>query len=142
MLSLGVFAQISKGAKFVFVSQAKSSTVGAYKYTIQVGIPLLGQTKPSSAPTRSITPADVRFPWDILYLYNTFSEEFFDVSKGYFGDKILISWVLNNNDTKSIEIFRREYSPLSTKNWGTALANLASSVTSYEDKYVEGGVLY
>ena len=142
LLSLGVFAQISKGAKFVFVSQAKSSTVGAYKYTIQVGIPLLGQTKPSSAPTRSITPADVRFPWDILYLYNTFSEEFFDVSKGYFGDKILISWVLNNNDTKSIEIFRREYSPLSTKNWGTALANLASSVTSYEDKYVEGGVLY
>ena len=148
LLGLGVFAQFSKGAKIVYLTQAiKSSTASPTFYTIQVGKPLLGQTKPSSdktaaAPTRSYIPVDIRFPWEVLYLYKTFSEEFFDVSKGYFGDKILISWVLNNNKDKSIEIFRREYSPLSPKTWGTPLVTLANTVTSYEDKYVEGGVLY
>ena len=147
MLSFGLWAQNDKGAKFVFVSQAVQSptpTVGTYKYTIQVGLPLLGQTQSSVATNRSITPVDLRFPWDFLYLYNTFSEEFFEVSKGYFGDKVLVSWVLKNNrnSTTAIEIFRREYSPVSPKTWGSPIATVATSVTSYEDKYIEGGVLY
>ena len=146
MLSFGLWAQNDKGAKFVFVSQAvQSNVLTDNKYSIQVGVPLLGQNKALITPTnRTVSPADVRFPWDILYLYSTFSEEFFDVSKGYFGDKILVSWLLKNNanSVTSIQIFRREYSPLSPKTWGTAVANVANSVTSYEDKYVEGGVLY
>ncbi len=145
MLCLGLWAQNDKGAKFVFVSQAvQFNTTTDKKYTIQVGLPILGQKVSSSVTTRTITPADIRFPWNILYLYSTFSEEFFEVSKGYFGDKILVSWSLKNNKTSitSIEIFRREYSPLSPKSWGSAIATVATSVTSYEDKYVEGGVLY
>ena len=145
MLSSGLFAQINKGAKFVFVSQAvQSDSIGSNKYTLQVGLPLLGQKTPNSTPTRTITPADVRFPWDILYLFSTFEEGFFDVSKGYFGDKILISWVLKNNAKviSAIEIYRREYSPLSPKAWGTPLTTVTTSSTSYEDKYTEGGVMY
>ena len=85
MLSFGLWAQNDKGAKFVFVSQAvQSNVLTDNKYSIQVGVPLLGQNKALiTPPTRTITPADVRFPWDVLYLYSTFSEEFFDVSKGY-----------------------------------------------------------
>lgn len=146
MLSSGLFAQINKGAKFVLVSQSvQSDTIGNNLFTIQVGLPLVGQNKALSTPTtRTVTPADVRFPWDILYLFSTFSEDFFDVSKGYFGDKVLISWVLKNNAKaiSSIEIYRREYSPLSPKAWGTPLTTVTTSSTSYEDKYTEGGVMY
>jgi hypothetical protein len=48
----------------------------------------------------------------------------------------------NRNSTTAIEIFRREYSPVSPKTWGSPIATVATSVTSYEDKYIEGGVLY
>lgn len=137
MLTSGLLAQNDKGAKIVTVSQAIKSN----GYTIQVGLPILGV----KSNARITTPIDVRFPWDALYLYKTFADESFSVSKGYYGDKILINWDLraNSNLVSSIKIYRRKYNPLSPNaNWGLALTSLAATAKEFEDKYVDGGVLY
>ena len=114
-------------------------------YNIQVGLPILGRIQ--SPLSRNISPADVRFPWDILYLQQTFSNNYFDVSKGYYGDKIKIEWELRNNLTGTaavtgLRVFRRLYNPSTNADWGNPISNLAANATFYEDKYVEGGVLY
>ena len=81
VLVTGLWAQNDGGAKIVPVSQAIQNN----GFTIQVGVPYLGQN--SNSVERITNPVDVRFPWDVLYLFNTFAQESFDVSKGYFGDK-------------------------------------------------------
>ena len=136
-LSVGIWAQNDKGAKVATFSQ----TIQNKGFTIQVGAPFLGQNKTTT--NRVITPIDVRFPWGVLYLGNTFSESAFDVSKGFYGDKIFISWDLRANTTlvKSIKIYRRIYTELGTNPFAFVVA-LAATETTYEDKYVEGGVLY
>lgn len=136
-LVTGLWAQNNKGAKVVPVSQAIQND----RYTIQVGVPFLGVKKGSDI--RLLQPADVRFPWDVLYIYNTFAEESFDVSKGFFGDKVVINWDLkaNINLVKSIKIYRRVFTELNKKPF-TLVVGLSPTETTYEDKYVEGGVLY
>ncbi|WP_299438656.1 LamG-like jellyroll fold domain-containing protein [uncultured Aquimarina sp.] len=137
LFSIGLYAQNDQGAKVAPVSQAIQNS----GYTIQVGLPFLGQD--TSSGVRNTTPADVRFPWDVLYLFNTFSEESFDVSKGYFGDKVLISWTLRSNLDliSTIVIYRREYTDDGSNEF-LAISSIAPDQTTYEDKYVEGGVLY
>ena len=135
-LVTGVGAQNAGGAKIVPVSQAIQNK----GFSIQVGLPYLGQN--TNGP-RITNPADIRFPWDVLYLYNTFAEESFEVSKGFYGDKILISWSLraNSNLVKGLKIYRRIYSEQGDKPYNLVVG-LPSTETNYEDKYVEGGVLY
>ena len=62
-----------------------SNTLQNEGFTIQVGSPFLGQNL--GEPERVTNPIDIRFPWDVLYLENTFSEDQFSVSKGYFGNE-------------------------------------------------------
>ncbi|MFH6951052.1 LamG-like jellyroll fold domain-containing protein [Flavobacterium sp. FlaQc-51] len=135
-LGAGLYAQNTKGAKIVPVSQAIQNK----GFSIQVGLPFLGQNK--TGPRRT-NPADIRFPWNILYLYNTFAEESFDVSKGFYGDKVLITWDLraNENLVKSIKIYRRIYTEAGNLPY-SLVVGLSATETTYEDKYVEGGVLY
>lgn len=137
IFSIGLFAQNDEGAKVAPVSQAIQNN----EYTIQVGLPLLGQDINSGE--RNTTPADVKFPWDVLYLFNTFAEESFDVSKEYFGDKVLISWTLRNNLDliNTITVLRREYTE-DNSNEFVAISSIVPDQTIYEDKYVEGGILY
>lgn len=130
LLVTGLWAQQDDGAKIVTISQAIQNN----DYTIQVGIPYLG--------TSDITnPTDARFPWDVLYLFGTFAEESFDVSKGYFGDKVLLQWELRNNFNliTTIEILRRELGSLTPFQF---IGSVSPNDTQYEDKYVDGGVLY
>ena len=136
LMVTGLWAQVDDGAQVVPVSQA----IQKNGFTIQVGLPFLGQNKNSS--TRTIQPVDVRFPWSTLYLYNTFAEESFDVSKGYFGDKILVTWDLRSNFEliSSIKIYKKEYSEPDSKY--VFVGSVAPSVTQYEDKYAEGGILF
>ena len=136
LIATGLRAQNTEGAKMVPVSQA----IQKNGFTIQVGVPYLGQ---KNATTRVTQPADIRFPWDVLYLFPTFTEESFDVSKGYFGDKILISWDLRSNFDKitSIKIYKREYNVAQDKPY-QFIGSVSPSVTQYEDKYAEGGVLF
>jgi hypothetical protein len=134
-MATGLWAQNDGGAKIVPVSQA----IQKNGFTIQVGLPFLGQYQ----GTRKTSPADVRFPWDVLYLYKTFAEESFDISKGYFGDKILITWDIRANIDliTSIKIYKREYNEAGDKPY-LFVGSVAPSATQYEDKYAEGGVLY
>lgn len=135
-LGTGLYAQNNNGAKVVPVSQA----IQKNGFNIQVGLPFLGQNK---AGVRLTNPVDIRFPWNTLYLYKTFSEESFGVSKGFYGDKILITWNLraNENLVKSIKISRRIYTEKGDLPYNLVVS-LSSTETTYEDKYVEGGVLY
>jgi len=136
-LVTGLWAQNDDGAKIVPVSQAIQNK----GFNIQVGRPYLGQN--SNSVERIANPIDVRFPWGVLYLYKTFAEESFDVSKGYFGDKILINWDLRANFDliTSIKIYKRIYNESGT-NLYEFVGSVSPSETAYEDKYVEGGVLY
>ncbi|WP_055442805.1 LamG domain-containing protein [Lacinutrix himadriensis] len=135
-LATGLWAQNDDGAKVVTVSQAKQNAEGANgnRYTLQVGVPYAVSENNNY---------DIRFPWDIKYLYGTFADESFDVSKGYFGDKILISWELRNNYDliTSLKIYRREYTDAGTNGYDF-VSNVSRDVTQYEDQYIEGGVLY
>ncbi|WP_373940681.1 hypothetical protein OEG92_10710 [Polaribacter sejongensis] len=116
-------------------------------YNIRVGVPYLGQNL--NSVERTTNPTDIRFPWGVLYLYKTFAEESFDVSKGYFGDKILINWDLrsNFNIINSVKIYKREYKAYASAQEDQDhlydfVASVSKSETSYEDEYTEGGVLY
>ncbi|OOV19038.1 LamG-like jellyroll fold domain-containing protein [Flavobacterium sp. LM4] len=136
-LGTGLYAQNNYGgAKIVPVSQA----IQKNGFSIQVGLPFLGQNK--TGPRRT-NPADIRFPWNTLYLYKTFAEESFSVSKGFYGDKVLITWNLraNENLVKSIKIYRRVYTEAGNLPYNLVVG-LSSTETTYEDKYVEGGILY
>ena len=135
LVGTGLWAQNVGGAKIVPVSQA----IQKNGFTIQVGLPFLGQNN----GTRKTSPADTRFPWDVLYLYSTFDKESFDVSKGYFGDKILISWDIRANIDliKSIKIYKKVYDVAETDPY-IFVGSVAANVRQYEDKYAEGGVLY
>ncbi|SNR71632.1 LamG-like jellyroll fold domain-containing protein [Lutibacter flavus] len=149
LLATGLWAQNDTGAKVVPVSQAIQNN----GYTMQVGVPYLVDTEQSSTIVDvsnpnindDIYPFDIRFPWDALYLFPTFAEESFDVSKGYFGDKILINWTLraNNELVTNIRILRQEYVDgiLDDENY-VQIGNVSKFDTEFEDKYVEGGVLY
>ncbi|SHG51876.1 Por secretion system C-terminal sorting domain-containing protein [Winogradskyella jejuensis] len=118
-----------------------SQAIQENNYTILVGPALLGIDQ--TPDVRNTQPLDVRFPWDILYLPNTFSDNAFDVSKGYFGDMIRISWTVQANFDllTNIAIFRREYTE-DGSNPFVQIANTAPIATEYEDEFVEGGVLY
>jgi hypothetical protein len=145
LLSIGLWAQSEDGVKIVSVSQAIQTTAINPNFSIQVGLPYLGQNKNSHR--RTTTPLDIRFPFDILYLYPTFTdaEGSFDISKGYFGDNIQISWIIRNNSDliTMLKLYRRVYTgePVA---WSEAnfIANIPVTDNEYEDKYEEGGVLY
>lgn len=135
LVAVGV-AQDQKGARPTPAAQAVQSN----GFTLQVGIPFIGNTTQSSEAS---SPIDVRFPWDVLYLNNTFTRSAFKVSKGYFGDKIALSWKTsaNQDNIEGFELLRREYT-LNGDNAFVAISSLSNTATEYEDKYVEGGVLY
>lgn len=152
-LVTGLWGQNSPGARVVSVSQVIQKAVGVNNYSIHVGLPFLGDNSVEriNNPSfeRKTKPLDIRFPWGVLYLYSTFAEESFDISKGYFGDKILINWDIRSNFDliSNIRILRREYKEYANEgedfsNKYVVIASVAKSQTSYEDKYVEGGVLY
>ncbi|MCF8275016.1 MAG: T9SS type A sorting domain-containing protein [Flavobacteriaceae bacterium] len=146
LLANGLWAQNNKGPILFTgaLTDQKTDPADGSTYTIQVGLPFVAPAKDANFIGNDY--AYIRFPWDILYLYDTFSEEeeSFDISKGFFGDKILLKWVLRSNyDIISrIEISRREYTSASNLiNW-VKLASVSKDVTEYEDKYVDGGTLY
>ncbi|WP_297814529.1 hypothetical protein [uncultured Polaribacter sp.] len=120
-MALNLLAQVSDGAQIVTTSQRspdpediKVLTINGNSATIQLQVGVIFQRgivdQNNTNPTYN---AIFRFPWDILYIYDTFSEEnaSFDISKGFFGDKVLISWELKNNydDIKLLKIYRRKY---------------------------------
>src|SRR5690554_466012 len=112
------------------------------KIYLQVGSPI-PYVYEEAANNYSI---NIRFPWDVAYIPLTFSEDFFDVSKGYYSDKIRIDWTLQSNakTTDQIRVFRREFKEnvLNDQDGYVLLATLSNDSYTYEDYDTQGGLLY
>lgn len=81
------------------------------------------------------------FPFGVYYALNTFSEENFEVSKGYYEDNIQIKWSIgaNEDNIEKFEIYRKRYN---TQDPVQKIATLGKDVFEFQDGEVEGGVLY
>ena len=92
------------------------------------------------------TTLSIRYPWDVAYIPLTFDEQYFEISKGYFSDKIDVNWTIRNNATKvtQIRVHRRVYdqSNLNDVDNYVVIATLSSDSYNYEDFNTQGGVLY
>lgn len=122
---------------------SKTVTVGSV--SIQAGLPYMGVIDAPFAnkPSQNYIN-DMGFPWGIRYRYNTFSEDAFTVSKGYYSDRIEINWDIKMNREKiiSIAVYRTEDINIAYPDWGTAIKTLASDAGTFVDTNVEGGKLY
>jgi hypothetical protein len=149
LMALNLLAQVSDGAQIVTTSQASQKidvTINGKASNIQLQVGAIFQRGIIDENNSDKTyDAIFRFPWNIQYIYDTFSEEnaSFDISKGFFGDKILISWELKSNydAIKLLKIYRREYTIDNSENW-VFQSNVSKDENSFEDLYVDGGVLY
>lgn len=122
---------------------SKTFTVGSV--SLQVGLPYIGVIDPKFTNTPSqYYKQDLGFPWGIRYRYNTFSEDAFTVSKGYYSDRIEINWdiKMNRNKIISFSVYRTEDISSLTPDWGKSLKTLAADAGTFVDTNVEGGKLY
>ena len=122
-----------------------SKTFTIQKVGISVGLPYMGVINAPHAanPTQNYTK-DLGFPWGIRYRYNTFSEDAFTVSKGYFSDRIELNWDIKQNRDRiiSISIYRSEDIDSQNPLWGKVLKTLPADAGTFTDNNVEGGKLY
>ena len=105
------------------------------KVQMQVGNPIIGTYSDTNINT------SIGFPFGVLYVSPTFVVNGFEVSKGYFSDRIRISWELGANIDviEKIRISRRELGSGLEKE---LIATVSKDVFEYNDTEVEGGVLY
>ncbi|MGK0447134.1 MAG: hypothetical protein ACJA2M_000906, partial [Polaribacter sp.] len=98
----------------------------------------------NSLPSFSLTGAfktTVGFPYGILYIAPTFVLDGFEVSKGYYTNRINIKWQLGANQEviEKINIYRKE---LGSATPLQLISSVSKDVFEYNDPQVEGGVLY
>ena len=114
--------------------------------SLLAGMPYMGVTRQLNSDTAYSQNyiKDFGFPWGVRYLYNTFSEDAFTVSKGYYSDKIELNWNIKKNLEKivSLSVYRTEDVVSTNPNWGTPIKVLAKDVGTFIDNNVEGGKLY
>ena len=146
---LAISAASSQSSNLSISAQTASGTsLSIDRISTAIGLPFLGinQTIPHTvnATYTQNYERDFGFPWGVFYSYNTFSESFFEVSKGYYTDRIKLSWQILNNQDKitSINIYRTEDVDSDQPAWGNPLQNLSATTTSFEDTNTEGGKLY
>jgi hypothetical protein len=122
-----------------------NQTVTINSVHIQAGLPYMGVIDVPFAnnPIQNYIK-DLGFPWDIRYRYNTFSEDAFTVSKGYFSDHIELNWIIKANQDKitSISVYRTLDISSDFPNWGNPIRTLAPDAGTFTDTNVEGGKLY
>lgn len=122
-----------------------NKTITIQSVGIQVGMPYMGvKDAPYTNNPTQYYRNDLGFPWGIRYRYNTFSEDAFTVSKGYFSDRIELNWDIKQNRDKivSISVYRSEDIDSQSPNWGKALKTLPADAGTFSDNNVEGGKLY
>ncbi|MEW7279838.1 LamG-like jellyroll fold domain-containing protein [Aquimarina sp. 2201CG1-2-11] len=122
--------------------------VGTSQYYFDYSLPISGELDGHLSS---------RFPWDVLYMNDTFTEQTFDVSKGYYGDKIQLDWSIgaNKEEIENILIYRRPYVGTTSEyfqfedgeyipheSFGAPITTLSNDDFQYIDYYVEGGLLY
>lgn len=122
-----------------------NTTFTIQKVSISVGLPYMGVINAPHGDSPSQNYAkDLGFPWGIRYRYNTFSEDAFTVSKGYFSDRIELNWDIKMNRERviSISVYRTEDIDSQNPNWGNVLKTLPADAGTFTDNNVEGGKLY
>jgi hypothetical protein len=112
-----------------------SNTANNLQMQMQIGNPVFSSLNTGALQAR------VGFPYGILYISPTFVIDGFEVSKGYFTDKVNIKWTLGNNQDKieKINIFRKK---LGGSNSLQLIGSVGKDIFEYDDTQVEGGVLY
>ncbi|RZK74726.1 MAG: carboxypeptidase regulatory-like domain-containing protein [Pedobacter sp.] len=122
-----------------------NKTITIKSVGIQVGMPYMGvKDAPFTNNPTQYYRNDLGFPWGIRYRYNTFSEDAFTVSKGYFSDRIELNWDIKMNRDKivSISVYRSEDIDSQNPVWGKALKTLPADAGTFSDNNIEGGKLY
>ncbi|NLR94614.1 LamG-like jellyroll fold domain-containing protein [Flammeovirga agarivorans] len=140
-----VLAQDDEFAPKVFTgsggNQQRLITSDGSYIDFQIGSPIMLGNMPHNSNSISLG-----FPYNRLYAFPTFSHDGFEVSKGYYGDKILIQWEVfdNNQDITNFKIYRRVFDDnnVNDEDNFVEIAQLASDVYEYEDPYVDGSVIY
>jgi len=81
------------------------------------------------------------FPYSVDYAFDTFASDGFEVSKGYFGDRIQLNWriLANKSDIERLQIFRRLYD--SDEEW-VQIASASAEALKYEDFLIGGNTLF
>ncbi len=112
---------------------------------IQVGLPYMGvnNVPQTNNPTQYYLK-DLGFPWGVRYRYNTFSEDAFVVSKGYYTDKVSINWAIKNNLNLIADFVIYRTTEIDSDNpvWGNPIVTLSASARTFDDNNTDGGKLY
>ena len=112
---------------------------------IQVGLPYMGvKNVPQTNNPTQYYLYDLGFPWGVRYRYNTFSEDAFVVSKGYYTDKVSINWAIKNNANLIADFVIYRTTDIDSDNpvWGAPIVTLSASARTFDDNNTEGGKLY
>ncbi|BDD12019.1 hypothetical protein FUAX_44510 (plasmid) [Fulvitalea axinellae] len=137
----GLYAQT--GPQIFVGSEATGSVsiAGGVEVRVQVGSPIY-------TPSTLIksTNYSVNYPFNLFYFGRTFSESTFDISKGYFSDKVLIKWEVGAYRKKvtQLKLYRRVFdrNNINDPTPFTLIATLATDIYEYEDLDTEGGLIY
>ncbi|MEQ8812560.1 MAG: laminin G, partial [Imperialibacter sp.] len=140
-----VWAQTESDPQTISTSTSvigKPTSGSAATIDLHVGSPIhYGYTE-----TADNNKVSLHFPYGVLYIKSTFDEALFEVSKGYFSDKILISWTIGQNEeaVTQIKIYRRLFNDSNTDDISgfTQIATLQRDAYQFEDSNVQGGKLY
>ncbi len=127
------YAQQESAPLYFIGSGASDLETNGQKYQLQVGGSIVYGTNGQYS---------VMFPYNVLYTKATFSEENFSVSKGYYGDKVSLNWIVeaNQDKVKRFVVYRKLLSEPDSEY--KQIKTLASDTYSYDDKYVQAGILY
>ncbi len=123
------YAQNEQSKNQVFIgagAQQEINHAGGLNVNMQVGSAILFNTSTGAQNT------SVAFPYSILYVPNTFISDKYQFSKGYYPDRVRLTWEIgaNENSITNIQIFRKE---LGTDNPEQRIATLAKDVFEYND---------
>ena len=139
-----IWAQTQSDPQVITTSTSvigKETSDNAFLIDIQVGSPIIYGYLEISDKIVS-----VHFPYGVLYIKNTFDETLFEVSKGYFSDKILINWTIGQNEAAvtQFRVYRRLFKDSNTDDIIDYIlkATLPRDAFQFEDTNVQGATLY
>lgn len=102
---------------------------------MQVGSPIISNLHTTGIETRA------GFPYGVLYISPTFVVNGFEISKGYFSDRINIKWEFGANQhlIQKVNIYRKEFGSAIPYSF---IGSVSNDVFEYDDTQIEGGTLY
>lgn len=154
-LTIGSAAKTYNYSSGTAISLPAGRTVKSISY--RIGQPFMGVKVNTSVSAGTYTYSssnfsysnlrsklDVGFPFGTLFVNNTFSADYFTISKGYFSDRVELNWrVLNNKDgITGYLVYRTNDLTSSNPIWGLPIKTLSSSESSYVDLSADGGKIY